>query len=916
MTSTVSRPEASHQERGKERTRFLEDKLQIPPSHFPVLRRRRVTSLIEQAARHRVTLVCGPAGAGKTVACATWAAAHPDRRRVVWLTLDTGDQNCWFWAYVCAGLTRLRVAPGDALRSLEDSSPEHFPLRLVEVAQLFTEPVTLVLDGVDEVTDPAVLAGLDLLIRHAPAALRLVLSARQPPALQLARLRVCGELADIGGHDLACTSDEADAYFTMLGLDVDRAARDELLRRTEGWMAGLRLAAMRARAGPGPGTRITGLAADEPMVTDYLWDEVLGRPPAETRMFLLRTSITEQVSGDLADALTGQSGSARTLDRLNRENSFVDVLDRERGCYRYHPLLREVLTAGRHREIPDEIPVLLGRAARWYAAHGRPVDAVRYAAQAADWDYAAQILAEAGAVAALQDQAAELEAALALFPAERSTDDPAVAAAWAATRLRAGDREGAASYLDSARHAVARAAPAMRRIMEPTIAALRVMHAASRTDADPGLLAEGRALAARCQAAVGTGAEHRGVGLLWFALGAASLSRWEIQDARRALGRADRELGAGGLAGWQARARGWRALAEALGGDLAAAERSAAGDEVSLAAGLARAQISLSRDDLAAARRRLDDLALDGPAPDYADQGGRGGQFPGEPPVSVLAALIRARVMLADGDAAGARQVLSRLRACRGPAGPALSDVITVAEGDLALRAGDAGRAQAILRLAGENGQAGRAAGWLLRGAVLIAAGDFTAALVALPPGLGAAPALANGRSIDQSGSAGDRGAATGLTRQEQISGLLLGAIAHRRLGSVDEAARLVQRALALAEPDGAYRVFLDLGTPVRSALAAGVPSACRHARFAGRILERFEAQAPWPPAERPSVPLTSSEQAVLCFLPSHMTNEEISQALFLSINTVKTHLRSAYRKLGVGSRREAIARGRRIGLL
>src|ERR1039457_5826693 len=113
------------------------------------------------------------------------------------------------------------------------------------------------------------------------------------------------------------------------------------------------------RACPGPGTRITDLALDEPMVTDYLWDEVLGRQSAQTRMFLLRTSITEDVSGDLADALTGQSGGAGTLDRLTRENSFVDVLDRERGCYRYHPLLREVLIAGLHREIPHETPALL-----------------------------------------------------------------------------------------------------------------------------------------------------------------------------------------------------------------------------------------------------------------------------------------------------------------------------------------------------------------------------------------------------------------------------------------------------------------------------------------------------------------------------------------------------------------------------
>ena len=934
MTSTLSRPEASQRDTADERPqpRFLEDKLQIPQSHFPVLRRRRVTGLIEQAVRHRVTLVCGPAGAGKSVACANWAAANPQqRRRVVWLTLDTGDQSSWFWAYVCAGLTRLRVAPPDALRSLEDSSPEGFPLRLVEAAQLFAEPVVLVLDGVDEVTDKAVLAGLDLLIRHAPGSLRLVLSARQPPMLQLARLRVSGELADIGGRDLACTPDEADAYFAMLGLDVAKGARDELLRRTEGWMAGLRLAAMRARACPGPGTRITDLALDEPMVTDYLWDEVLGRQSAQTRMFLLRTSITEDVSGDLADALTGQSGGAGTLDRLTRENSFVDVLDRERGCYRYHPLLREVLIAGLHREIPHETPALLRRAAGWYAAHGRPVDAVRCAAEAADWDYAAQVLAEAGAAAAMQDRAAELEAALALFPPERSADDPAVAAAWAATRLWNGDRDGAAPYLDSAQRAVQRSAPAMRRIMEPTITALRVMHAACRADPDPGLLAEGWALAERSQPAVSTRAEHRGIGLLWFALGTASLRRWEIQEARRALRRADRELGAGGLAQFQARARAWRALAEAWYGDLAAAERSGADARASaagasaagasaaragaagisgggigaagisgggigaagasLAAELACAQVSLGRDDLTTAQRLLDDV----------DQVAAG-QFPGEPSVSVMAALIRARVMLADGDGAAARLALSRLRESWGPASPALSDMITVAEGDVALRVGNAGRARAILLIVEEGVHADRASGRLLRGGLLIAAGDFTAALAAVQPCLD-----------DTAGQA-----ASGVTRHERISGLLLAALAHRRLGSVDEAARLVERALALAEPDSAYRVFLDGGTAVRSALTVLIPPTSRHARFAGRILERFDAQAPRPAGapEQASVPLTDSERAVLCFLPSHMTNEEISQALFLSINTVKTHLRSAYRKLGVGSRREAIARGRRIGLL
>ena len=265
--------------------------------------------------------------------------------------------------------------------------------------------------------------------------------------------------------------------------------------------------------------------------------------------------------------------------------------------------------------------------------------------------------------------------------------------------------------------------------------------------------------------------------------------------------------------------------------------------------------------------------------------------------MSAVAALIRARVLLADGDATAATSQLARLRETWGPAHPALADVLTIAEGEVALRAGSTGRARAVLLLVEEGEHFDRADGRLLRGGLLIAEGDFKTALEAVEPCLD--------------------GAADGVTLQERISGLLIAAVAQRRLGASDEAAALLEDALALAEPDAAYRAFLDGGAAVRSAMTVLIPPTSRHAGFAGRILERFDGQAPRPAAaDAVSVPLTDSERAVLRFLPSHMTNEEISQALFLSINTVKTHLRSAYRKLGVSSRREAIARGRRLGLL
>jgi LuxR family maltose regulon positive regulatory protein len=893
---------------GSVRPRFLEDKLVIPQPSFPVLRRDRISGLIGQATRQRVTLVCAAAGSGKTVACAAWAAGAPAGRRIAWLTLDRDDEPEWFWSYLCAGLRRTRIVPADVLAELEGGPVRRFPLRLIEAAAGFPEPVVVVLDNVQELAEPA-LAGLDVLVRHAPPSLRLVLSARQPPALQLARLRVAGELADITGADLACTPEEADAFFAMQGIDLPAAERDELLRHTEGWMAGLRLAAL--RTGPGADGKPAGLAGYQPIVTDYLWDEVLARQQPETRMFLLRTSVTDRVPGGLADALTGQTCTARTLERLSRENSFVEPVGPEAAEYRYHPLLREVLRAELQREAPQEIPVLLGRAARWYGSRGQVLESVRYAAEAQDWEYAAEALTDAGAAALALTDAAELEAVLARFPAGMAADDASVATAWAAARLWAGDTDGAGAYLESAQRALPQCPAGRRPLVEPTLAALQIMHAAMLGEPGAALLARGRALAEDAQPVAASQAGHRSLGLLWFALGVCDLQRLRLPAARQQLDHADRQFGTGALASFRARARAWRALAEAWQGDLTAAEQSAdnvrrgsltaaplappgqqsAGppllaQQASRLAALAFAHVSLSRDDLMAAQRLLDEVGQE-----------RAGWLPGEPPAAALAALTRARVMLADGDTAAARTALTRMREMHGSDHPALADVITVTEAEAALRNGDSGRARALLLLAEAGGEGARAGVSLARGWLALADGEFADALGTVQPWL------------DGAGSG---------TLPERIAGLLIAAVASRRLGSGQEAADLLERALALGEPERAYRAFLDGGQAVRSTMTVLVPPTSRYAGFAGRVLERFDAQGARPAgaADDETVRLTASERAVLCFLPSHMTNEEISQALFLSVNTVKTHLRSTYRKLGVRSRREAIARGRRLGVL
>src|SRR3984885_9168635 len=506
------------------------DKLQVPALSSGVLNRPRVTGLIDRAAAHPVTVITAPAGAGKTLACAMWAQSAARSSRVAWLTVDEGDRDpSRFWANVAAALAGGSAAPPPPEPTLvprSRSAADDLPVSLADAVRGSGCRITLVLDDVHTLAGGSVLPELSFLVHHAPVGLRLILCGRYAPGLQLAKMRIGGDLAALDATDLAAALTEADAYLAKLGLRVPAAERDELLRYTEGWMAGLRLAALATRRGSGT----VGHVGSDPAAADYLRDEILNRQPAGIRQFLLRTSMAGRLTGEFADWLTGGSGGARVLDRLVRENSLV-VRDSD-GQYRYHPFLRDLLTAELRRQLPAEVPLLAARAARWHAARGEAVEAVRCSAEAGDWDFASR---------ALGGRAPELEEVIGRFPAERRSDDPAVAAALGAARLCRGGPECAIAYLDRAEQTLADGAPAARPVLELWLAALRVMHTA-----DEPTIARGRALAERAQATAGTLPAHRALGTLWLALGTARLRRWEIADARRELRAAVRQRGAGG----------------------------------------------------------------------------------------------------------------------------------------------------------------------------------------------------------------------------------------------------------------------------------------------------------------------------------------------------------------------------------
>ena len=864
--------------------------MRIPRLGAGVFRRDRVAGLIEKASAHPVTVVRARAGAGKTMACATWAvavaAARP--RRVAWLTLDEGDRSpARFWANVTTALAADAIAAEQPLVPRSRDGVDDLPASVLSAVRGVASPTVLVLDNMHELAGGGVLPELSFLLRHAPATLRVILSGRYMPGLQLARMRLAGDLAEITEADLACTPDEADAVLAALGLAADGAERDALLRHTDGWMAGLRMAALTARTGetgwPGEAMGFGGVGSA--VVADYLHDEVLDRQSSQVQLFLRRTSVAKRLTGELADQLTGEPGGALVLDRLHRQNSFVDR-DSD-GQYHYHPCLRATLLAELRQWLAPEVPGLFSRAARWHAASDEAVEAVSCAAEADDWGFASHALAEVGIAALLPDRAAELEEALAGFPAERRTDDPVIAAALAAARLCDGDPECAAVYLDCAQRAIDDGEPAP--VIELWLAALRVMRSAGSRDADPGTLAACQEQAEKAQASARTVQAHQALGLLWLVLGTAWLGRWELAEARSALGRAEHQLTAANLTRLRTRTRGWRALTEAFYGDLSAAAELVALVRASVPsdpageclATLAAGWLALERDDLDAARQSLDNAATSAAR-----------RLPGEPDAEALRTMIKASVALAAGDAAAARGLVTLGRG----ADPDLA-ALSALDADIALRTGDVARAAAF---AAPDRQPRSVVRMLARARVLLAAGDSAGAL-------GEASACLDGPE------------GMPATLRDQITALLTAAAASRRLGAGDATAELLERALLLAEPHEAYRPFLDAGSGVHSAIAVLVPPTSPVASFAARVIERFVCQLPVAsrePGTPESVPLTPSEVAVLRLLPSYLTNQEIAEQLFLSVNTVKTHLRSAYHKLGVTSRREAIARGRRLRLL
>lgn len=406
---------------------LLASKLTVPDPPAAVVDRPRLTKLLDTATRGPVTMVAAPAGWGKTVLLSSWLSAGGSAHPAVWLTLEEGDEGRRFWSYLQAGLTTAEL-PHHPPGPPTGPSDEAFLPRLAAAVAARHEPVLVILDDFHLVHDPTVLRGLEFLLRHSNGRFRLVIAARTEPVLPLHRWRLTGELTELRAGDLAFTEAETAELIARHGLTVPRRLAQTVHARTEGWAAGVRLAALALRGDPDPARFVADFAGDHQGVADYLTAELLTPLTGEVRDLLLRTAVLDRVSGESADAVTGGGDGERLLTTaVGEANGFVVPLPGEPGWYRYHRLVGDLLHAELSRQRPGDLAELHRRAARWHAAHGFPAAALRHALAGHDWPTAEGLLAAHWPQLTLCGHDETLRAALPSAPPETLRTAPLLA---------------------------------------------------------------------------------------------------------------------------------------------------------------------------------------------------------------------------------------------------------------------------------------------------------------------------------------------------------------------------------------------------------------------------------------------------------------------------------------------------------
>ena len=904
-----------------ERDVLLATKLHVPHLQPGFVPRARLVEGLDEGLARGLVLVCAPAGFGKTALLADWA--RRGKWPVAWLSLDAGDNDlARFWRHAATALDQPH--PGIAQRvapSFGSAAPPAFEgLVTALINELATQPgeadTVLVLDDYHLIDDQSVHASLMFLLDHRPPALHVLLASRVDPPLALARLRARGQLAELRAADLRFAADEAAALLReAVGRDLPDAAAAALTARTEGWGAGLQLAALSLRGHADVAAFVASFGGSQRFVLDYLTEEVLGQLTEQVRGFLIETSVLERLSGPLCDAVTGRTDSQATLEAIENAGLFVVPLDDVRGWWRYHQLFADLLRARLRQEQPDRLPALHHAAATWCEGHGLLDETIRHALSAGDPAWAARLIEQHFDALLRRAEGATVDRWVEALPAELVSARPRLRLIQAVWALVGGRGVEAESLLADAERALTTGGDEPN---QPSVG-----RAASRVANVPAAIALTRAELAR----------RRGDGRQMAAL---------VYQAEAHLTKDDSAL--------RIHVEWFAAVADWLRGRLVPAEHRLVGLVAECRAARERYLAVRCACDLGQVRRaqgRLD-AALDAyqQALEIGTESGRP-----LPPAGV--AQVRMSEVLYERDEldAALRRVTEGVGLCRQLAfsQPLANGLATLARIRQA-RADPAGALGAL----GEAEQvaAGPDMAGLLnlapaqRARLLLAQGDVAAAARWTQQcGLGVDDVLSYPKEPEYlvlarvllARDVSDR--ALGLLER-----LLAAATQQGRMGSVIEVRALQALALAargdeptaltalaealrLACPEGYVRVFVDEGEPMAALLgrlvsaqraeqaAAGVPLEC----LAG-LLRAFDGRQETSRLGRnvPGLvePLTGREREVLGLLAAGSSNQRIAEELVVTLDTVKKHVSHVLDKLGAANRTEAVARARQLGLI
>ena len=853
---------------------------------------------LDRAAAGKVTIISAPAGSGKTSLLRTWADRRGQPHGLAVLQVQRDQQDAQqFWLDL---LDAVRHVSGPASRAEALAATPGFDGRamvdrvLAELADHHGR-VILVIDDLHELSSPEALAQLTRLLTNLPPHVHAMLATRRDLRLRLHQLRLAGELAEIRAADLRFTERETRELLDASGIALSHAGAALLHQRTEGWAAGLRLAAISLAGHPDPERFVAGFSGSNRTVAEYLLAEMLERQPDDVQLLLLRTSLLDRVNGELADLLTGRPGSERILLSLEDANAFVVSLDPERTWFRYHHLFGDLLRLELRRALPEEVPGLHRRAAEWLIQHGQVVDGIRHTQAAGDWPGAARLLADHSFSMTLDGQTQTIQALLRAFPP--GVDHPELALVRAMGDLAQGRLDAAAAYLAVAETYAETAPPGRQRRLRVAVASLK-LSLAGRRGHFAGVIEQARFLASpvtgQSDEDIALGSDLRAVALMNLGI----VEAWS-------LGLPDAE----------------RHLQE---GAVLARQISRPYLEVACLAQLGFA--SKIRPFATTRRRCQEAIAL-------ADRHGWGA----EPIVAPALVTLAANLVWTGEFDEGERWLQRTERALQTDTGPGIRLLVRVASG--MLQAGRGRRHEALeeftaaeqlrSQLEGSHALASQVTGWMLATQARIGLpGEASASLTALDDERAISGEIGNARAVICLAEGNPAGALAAV--QDVLDGTapvigyvtvvethLLAGLAHRELGDQRAANQAAERALSLAEPDRLVLPFVMTGS---GELLEALPRhQTTHAALLADILDvvhgaslAAKGQSPTPPTEE----LSPSELRVLRYLPTNLSRPEIASELSVSVNTVNTHVRNIYAKLQARGRSSAVQRARELRLL